>query len=76
MLCNRVWATFTTFFGCEVYSCRVSVSVNAVREISARCPLAMDADLLEYLSEYRTHREKSEWSSEVVVVVLSVHKVK
>jgi len=45
--------------------------INAVREISARCPLLMDADLLEYLSEYRTHREKSGWLYwlEIIIVI-------
>jgi protein SDA1 len=37
----------------------MAVGINAVREICARCPLAMDADLLQYLSEHRTHRDKS-----------------
>ncbi|XP_074650192.1 uncharacterized protein LOC141905265, partial [Tubulanus polymorphus] len=37
----------------------MAVGLNAVREICARCPLAMNTDLLRDLAEYKTHRDKS-----------------
>ncbi|XP_014676222.1 PREDICTED: protein SDA1 homolog [Priapulus caudatus] len=37
----------------------MAVGLNAVREVCARCPLAMDADLLQDLACYKTHRNKS-----------------
>ena len=36
----------------------MAVGLNAVREICARCPLAMSEDLLQDLVQYRTHRDK------------------
>ncbi|XP_078741037.1 protein SDA1 homolog, partial [Lampetra fluviatilis] len=35
------------------------VGINAIREISARCPLAMTAELLTDLAAYKTHRDKN-----------------
>ena len=32
--------------------------LNAVREVSARCPLVMSSDLLQDLAGYKKHREK------------------
>lgn len=37
----------------------MAVGLNAVREICARCPLAMSEDLLQDLVQYRTHRDKA-----------------
>ncbi|GFO15983.1 protein sda1 homolog [Plakobranchus ocellatus] len=37
----------------------MAVGLNAVREICARCPLAMSDDLLQDLVQYRTHRDKA-----------------
>ena len=36
----------------------VYFSINSVREISARCPLALDDDLLHDLVTYKTHKDK------------------
>ncbi|XP_064636472.1 protein SDA1 homolog [Lineus longissimus] len=37
----------------------MAVGLNAVREICARCPLAMDEDLLRDLVQYKNHKDKS-----------------
>lgn len=34
-------------------------SLNAVREMCSRCPLVMNEDLLQDLTQYKTHRERS-----------------
>lgn len=35
-------------------------SINAIREVAARCPLAMTEDLLQDLAQYKTYKDKSE----------------
>lgn len=40
-----------------IYICLYSL--NAVREICTRCPLAMNADLLEDLTRYKQYKERS-----------------
>lgn len=37
----------------------VYISINAIKEIVARCPLSMSEDLLQDLTEYRSHKDKS-----------------
>ncbi|KNE57377.1 hypothetical protein AMAG_03099 [Allomyces macrogynus ATCC 38327] len=37
----------------------ISAGLNAIREICTRAPLAMDADLLSDLVQYKNHRDKS-----------------
>lgn len=37
----------------------MAIGINAVREICARCPLAMNNDLLSDLVEYKSYRERS-----------------
>lgn len=37
----------------------MAIGLNAIREICARCPLAMDEDLLQDLVEYKTYRDRS-----------------
>ncbi|GBP46775.1 Protein SDA1 homolog [Eumeta japonica] len=37
----------------------MAVGLNAVREICARCPLAIDEDLLRDLVQYKSYKEKS-----------------
>lgn len=37
----------------------MAIGLNAVREICARCPLAMSEDLLRDLAQYKTYRERS-----------------
>lgn len=36
----------------------MAIGLNAVREICARCPLAMNEDLLRDLAQYKTYRER------------------
>uniref|UniRef100_A0A2D4L7I9 Protein SDA1 n=1 Tax=Micrurus paraensis TaxID=1970185 RepID=A0A2D4L7I9_9SAUR len=37
----------------------MTVGINAIKEISARCPLAMTEDLLQDLVQYRSHKSKN-----------------
>ncbi|XP_026572918.1 protein SDA1 homolog [Pseudonaja textilis] len=37
----------------------MTVGINAIKEISARCPLAMTEDLLQDLVQYRSHKNKN-----------------
>ncbi|NXX93439.1 SDA1 protein, partial [Centropus bengalensis] len=37
----------------------MTVGINAIKEISARCPLAMTQDLLQDLVQYKTHKNKN-----------------
>ncbi|KAG0237533.1 SDA1-domain-containing protein [Mortierella sp. GBAus27b] len=36
----------------------MAAGLNGIREISSRCPLSMDATLLQDLTEYKNHRDK------------------
>ncbi|MCJ8741230.1 hypothetical protein PDJAM_G00068260 [Pangasius djambal] len=37
----------------------MTVGINAIREIVARCPLSMSADLLQDLTQYKSHKDKN-----------------
>lgn len=37
----------------------MAIGLNAIREVCARCPLAMSEDLLQDLAEYKSYRERS-----------------
>lgn len=37
----------------------MTVGINAVKEIVARCPLAINEDLLQDLAQYKTHKDKN-----------------
>ncbi|XP_025777939.1 protein SDA1 homolog, partial [Puma concolor] len=37
----------------------MTVGINAIKEITARCPLAMTEELLQDLAQYKTHKDKS-----------------
>lgn len=37
----------------------IAMGLNAVREVCARCPLAMNRDLLEDLAQYKKYKERS-----------------
>ncbi|XP_044538351.1 protein SDA1 homolog isoform X2 [Gracilinanus agilis] len=37
----------------------MTVGINAIKEITARCPLAMSEDLLQDLAQYKTHKDKN-----------------
>ena len=34
--------------------------MNAIKEVAARCPLAINEDLLRDLAQYKTHKDKSQ----------------
>lgn len=40
--------------------CFFCFRINAIREVAARCPLAINGDLLQDLAQYKTHKDKSE----------------
>lgn len=42
----------------ELYQHCLFNRMNAVKEICARCPLAMSADLLGDLVQYKSHKDK------------------
>ncbi|CAN9504275.1 unnamed protein product [Ophioblennius macclurei] len=37
----------------------MTVGINAIREVSGRCPLAVNEDLLQDLTQYKTHKDKN-----------------
>lgn len=37
----------------------MTVGINAIKEIVARCPLAINEDLLQDLAQYKTHKDKN-----------------
>uniref|UniRef100_A0A672PQV7 Protein SDA1 n=1 Tax=Sinocyclocheilus grahami TaxID=75366 RepID=A0A672PQV7_SINGR len=37
----------------------MTVGINAIRELVARCPLAMSEDLLQDLAQYKSHKDKN-----------------
>ncbi|XP_057656500.1 protein SDA1 homolog [Diorhabda carinulata] len=37
----------------------IAIGLNAVKEVCARCPLAMDEDLLQDLAQYKNYRDRS-----------------
>ncbi|OWK13833.1 SDAD1, partial [Cervus elaphus hippelaphus] len=37
----------------------MTVGINAIKEITARCPLAMTEELLQDLAQYKTHKDKN-----------------
>ncbi|XP_066566992.1 protein SDA1 homolog [Amia ocellicauda] len=37
----------------------MTVGINAIREVAARCPLAITEDLLQDLAQYKTHKDKN-----------------
>lgn len=37
----------------------MTVGINAIKEVSARCPLAINEDLLQDLALYKTHKDKN-----------------
>ena len=34
--------------------------INSIRELCARCPLVMNEDTIEYLVDFKAHKDKSE----------------
>ncbi|XP_008422765.1 protein SDA1 homolog [Poecilia reticulata] len=37
----------------------MTVGINAIREVTGRCPLAINEDLLQDLAQYKTHKDKN-----------------
>ncbi|XP_077353629.1 protein SDA1 homolog [Festucalex cinctus] len=37
----------------------MTVGINAIKEVVARCPLAINEDLLQDLAQYKTHKDKN-----------------
>uniref|UniRef100_A0A672HFF8 Protein SDA1 n=1 Tax=Salarias fasciatus TaxID=181472 RepID=A0A672HFF8_SALFA len=37
----------------------MTVGINAIREVAVRCPLAINEDLLQDLTQYKTHKDKN-----------------
>ncbi|XP_070706421.1 protein SDA1 homolog [Pempheris klunzingeri] len=37
----------------------MTVGINAIKELTARCPLAITEDLLQDLAQYKTHKDKN-----------------
>uniref|UniRef100_A0A671V8T6 Protein SDA1 n=1 Tax=Sparus aurata TaxID=8175 RepID=A0A671V8T6_SPAAU len=37
----------------------MTVGINAIKEVAARCPLAINEDLLQDLAQYKTHKDKN-----------------
>ncbi|XP_034752631.1 protein SDA1 homolog [Etheostoma cragini] len=37
----------------------MTVGINAIKELTARCPLAINEDLLQDLAQYKTHKDKN-----------------
>ncbi|XP_067846427.1 protein SDA1 homolog [Heptranchias perlo] len=37
----------------------MTVGINTIKEVSARCPLAITEDLLQDLAQYKTHKDKN-----------------
>ncbi|CAI5784818.1 protein SDA1 homolog [Podarcis lilfordi] len=57
---QSVLMTIANNFVTEKNSAEVmTVGINAIKEISARCPLAMTEDLLQDLAQYRSHKNKN-----------------
>lgn len=42
-----------------IYLLFCTLSINAIKEVAARCPLAISEDLLQDLAQYKTHKDKS-----------------
>ena len=62
------WTTYfhtkelTNFLWLLITRCTLPSSLNAVREVCARCPLVMTDELLQDLAQYKTSKDKSKLS--------------
>ena len=52
----------TNFLWLLITRCTLPSSLNAVREVCARCPLVMTDELLQDLAQYKTSKDKSKLS--------------
>ncbi|XP_053702265.1 protein SDA1 homolog [Synchiropus splendidus] len=48
----------------------MTVGINAIKEVAARCPLAINEDLLQDLSQYKTHKNKNVMMSARALIML------
>ncbi|KAM9820797.1 protein SDA1 homolog [Neosynchiropus ocellatus] len=48
----------------------MTVGINAIKELTARCPLAINEDLLQDLSQYKTHKNKNVMMSARALIML------
>uniref|UniRef100_A0A2K5RUX0 Protein SDA1 n=1 Tax=Cebus imitator TaxID=2715852 RepID=A0A2K5RUX0_CEBIM len=48
----------------------MTVGINAIKEITARCPLAMTEELLQDLAQYKTHKDKSKLTVQLLFTSL------
>lgn len=64
---SQIWWNVKTLlfypsFSHEYLSCSLSyLRINAIKEVAARCPLSMSEDLLQDLTQYKSHKDKSMW---------------
>ena len=64
------WTTYfltkelTNFLWLLITRCALPSSLNAVREVCARCPLVMTDELLQDLALYKTSKDKSKWHNQ------------
>lgn len=56
--CSYLFSFTLYFYNKTDFFC-LCFSLNAIREVAARCPLAINEDLLQDLSQYKTHKDKS-----------------
>lgn len=72
------WTTYfhtkelTNFLWLLIARCTLPSSLNAVREVCARCPLVMTDELLQDLAQYKTSKDKSKLSYKTRSLCLSV----
>lgn len=52
----------------KLYLC-CNYSINAIKEVAARCPLAINEDLVQDLAQYKTHKDKSRWLGQVTAIL-------
>ncbi|TRY98645.1 hypothetical protein DNTS_005893 [Danionella cerebrum] len=48
----------------------MTVGINAIKEVVARCPLAMSEDLLQDLAQYKSHKDKNVMMSSRALIQL------
>ena len=72
------WTTYfltkelTNFLWLLITRCALPSSLNAVREVCARCPLVMTDELLQDLAQYKTSKDKSKLSYKIRSLCLSL----
>ena len=62
----------TNFLWLLITRCALPSSLNAVREVCARCPLVMTDELLQDLAQYKTSKDKSKLPYKIRSLCLSL----